>query len=268
MIAMDEWFCADDGTKLFLRRWLRDPGVKPRGVLHVVHGMAEHSLRYERLARRLCEAGFEVWAADQRGHGKTADPAVNEGGHGGLLGYCGDQEWLPVQDIIAINRKIKEVHGDLPLFLLGHSWGSFLVQNVIEVNSQGLAGCILSGTRGPDGFKITAGAPAMALIAAIKGKRRPSRLAWAIANGPYNKPFKPNRTRFDWLSRDEKEVDAFDLCRSAWMGTDASRRGALATGPGGSGVGATGGGSGNGYRGLRWGEPQILYPAGNHPLEF
>jgi alpha-beta hydrolase superfamily lysophospholipase len=171
--------------------------------------MAEHSLRYERLAQRLCEAGFEVWAADQRGHGKTADPAVNDGCHGGLLGYCGDQDGLPVQDIIAINRKITEIHRDLPLFLLGHSWGSFLVQNVIEMNSQGLAGCILSGTRGPGGFKITAGAPAMALIAAIRGRRRPSRLAWAIAGGPYNKPFKPNRTRFDWLSRDEKEVDAF-----------------------------------------------------------
>jgi alpha-beta hydrolase superfamily lysophospholipase len=174
--------------------------------------MAEHGLRYERLARRLAEAGFEVWAADQRGHGKTADLSVNDPGKGGLTGHCGDGDGfsLVTADVDHINRVIKTQFPETPLFLLGHSWGSFVTQNCIEQYSTAeLAGCILSGTRGPGGFKVRAGVPLMALLAALRGQRKGSSLARAVADGPYNKPFRPNRTAFDWLSRDETEVDAY-----------------------------------------------------------
>jgi alpha-beta hydrolase superfamily lysophospholipase len=63
----------------------------------------------------------------------------------------------------------------------------------------------------------------MAFIAALRGRRKGSVISWAVADGPYNKPFRPNRTSFDWLSRDEKEVDAFiadplcgNLCSSGF----------------------------------------------------
>jgi alpha-beta hydrolase superfamily lysophospholipase len=207
----DSWFEADDGTRLFLRRWSGPENTPPRGILHIVHGMAEHSLRYDRLARRLCGAGFEVWAADQRGHGRTADPGVNGLGQGGLLGYCGDGDGFSrvVEDIGQIQARIGQSYPGVPLFLLGHSWGSFIVQEYIEGHGRELAGCILSGTRGPGGAAIRMGKPVMALIAALRGSRRVSALAFAIADGPYKKPFRPNRTAFDWLSRDEKEVDAY-----------------------------------------------------------
>jgi alpha-beta hydrolase superfamily lysophospholipase len=173
--------------------------------------MAEHSLRYDRLARRLGEAGFEVWAADQRGHGRTADPGVNGLGRGGLLGYCGDGDGFSrvVEDVRQIQARIGQVHPGIPLFLLGHSWGSFIVQDYIEGYGRELAGCVLSGTRGPGGAMIRLGKPLMTLIAALKGSRRTSALAFDIVDGPYKKPFRPNRTPFDWLSRDEKEVDAY-----------------------------------------------------------
>jgi alpha-beta hydrolase superfamily lysophospholipase len=98
---------------------------------------------------------------------------------------------------------------------LGHSWGSFLVQNYIEssggLNEGGkdLAGCALSGTRGPDGVRIRFGASLLAFIARLAGSRRFSAAARAVADGPYNRPFRPNRTSFDWLSRDKEEVDRF-----------------------------------------------------------
>jgi alpha-beta hydrolase superfamily lysophospholipase len=178
--------------------------------------MAEHSLRYDRFARRLCGEGIEVWAADQRGHGKTADLSVNNAGKGGLLGHCDDVDGIPViqDDIGRINRAVKQARPGLPLFLMGHSWGSFLAQYYIEDEAGGpgdahIQGCILSGTRGPDGFKIRAGAHVLALISAIIGPRRGSRLSQALSDGPFNKAFRPNRTLFDWLSRDEKEVDAY-----------------------------------------------------------
>jgi alpha-beta hydrolase superfamily lysophospholipase len=208
------WFSSDDGTRLFLRRWAARTGSpgKPRAVLHIVHGMAEHGLRYERFALRLAEEGFEVWAADQRGHGKTADLTVNDPGRGGLAGHCADGDGFSrvTADVDCINREIKKQNPEIPFFLLGHSWGSFVVQNYIETYpTEGLAGCLLSGTRGPDGFKVRAGVPLMALLAALRGQRKGSSLARAIADGPYNKPFRPNRTSFDWISRDEQEVDAY-----------------------------------------------------------
>ncbi|MDR1420931.1 MAG: lysophospholipase [Treponema sp.] len=214
-----DWFTSGDGAKLFLRRW--SPGSGLKAALHIVHGMAEHSLRYARLARRLNGAGIEVWAADQRGHGRTADTAVNDPGRGGLMGHCADFGGFDrvTLDVDCINRKIREERPGLPLFLLGHSWGSFIAQHYIETfagrdadSGDGAApidGCALSGTRGPGGFRIRAGSFFMAALALIAGKRRASAFARAAVDGPYNKPFRPNRTPFDWLSRDEEEVDAY-----------------------------------------------------------
>jgi alpha-beta hydrolase superfamily lysophospholipase len=211
MIPDESWFECDDGTRLFLRRWPAGNG-KPQAVLHIVHGMAEHGLRYERFAQKLNACGIEVWAADQRGHGKTADLSVNDPGKGGLMGHCSDKGGFNriSADVDALNRSAQAAHPDLPFFLMGHSWGSFIVQNYIEnYRISGINGCILSGSRGPGGLKVKAGIPLMNLFALLYGRRNGSPLARSAADGPYNHPFKPNRTSFDWLSRDEKEVDAY-----------------------------------------------------------
>jgi alpha-beta hydrolase superfamily lysophospholipase len=172
--------------------------------------MAEHSLRYEYAALRLCGGEIEVWAADQRGHGKTADAGVNERGKGGLLGHCADKDGVSrvSADIHFLNKTIQAAYPETPLFLLGHSWGSFVAQNYIE-NYGGLSGCILSGTRGPGGLKIALGAPLMAFLALLQGSRKGAYLSRLIVDGSVNKPFKPNRTPVDWLSRDEGAVDAY-----------------------------------------------------------
>ena len=211
-----DWLQMNDGTGLFLRRW---KCASPKAVVNIVHGMAEHSQRYDRLAQCLVREGIEVWAADQRGHGKTANLDRNEPNRGGLLGHCADIDGFSrvCSDIDLINRVIIKEHPGLPVFLLGHSWGSFIAQGYIE-GYEGksssdkpviLAGCVLSGTRGPDGLKIAMGAPAMEFLAFMLGARTKSKLARGMADGGYNKAFKPNRTGFDWLSRDEKEVDAY-----------------------------------------------------------
>ena len=215
----------DDGTRLNLRRW--KTAAKPKAILHIVHGMAEHSQRYARLAHRLLKEGIEVWAADQRGHGETATSKLNDPAKGGLLGHSADGDGFArvTADIDILNRAIKKEHPDTPIFLMGHSWGSFIAQNYIEnFESHGddghgddghgeesvtLAGCILSGTRGPDGIKITMGASLLSFLTFILGQRSGSLIAKAAADGPYNKPFRPNRTDFDWLSRDENEVDLY-----------------------------------------------------------
>jgi alpha-beta hydrolase superfamily lysophospholipase len=210
MVQDESYFESHDGTKLFLYRWI--PEQEPRAVLHIIHGMAEHALRYRRLAEKLTSAGIEVWAADQRGHGKTADLSINQPDRGGLLGHCADgySFALVTQDIYALNKEIKKTR-NVPVFLLGHSWGSFIAQNYIEVCSNDLKikGCILSGTKGPGDFMIKIGVPFLFVLAAIRGQRKGSRLAQNLGDAQYNKPFKPNRTQFDWISRDEEEVDKY-----------------------------------------------------------
>ena len=215
-----EWVPMDDGARLYLNRWAAGPEKSPRGVLHIIHGMAEHSKRYERLANKLCLEGFEVWAADQRGHGRTADLNINDPGKGGLLGHCNDLDGFSrvTADIDIINRLILKEKPGLPLFLLGHSWGSFIAQNYIEKyagvfsgisDPVKLEGCILSGTRGPGGLKESLGRPVVSFLALIKGRRKGSPLIRAIIDNPHNKPFRPNRTEADWLSRDTGEVDIY-----------------------------------------------------------
>ena len=209
------WMPMDDGTQLFVRQW-KTPG-RPKAVLHIVHGMTEHCRRYTRLAQRLVEEGIETWAADQRGHGETSINRLNDPGKGGLFGHCADDDGFSrvTSDIHILNKAIQKKYPGVPLFLLGHSWGSFIAQNYIE-NFEGkekdsvtLAGCILSGTRGPDGIKIAMGVPLMSFLTFMIGQRNGSLIAKAAADGPYNKAFRPNRTDFDLLSRDEKEVDLY-----------------------------------------------------------
>jgi alpha-beta hydrolase superfamily lysophospholipase len=210
MVQDASYFETHDGTKLFLYRWA--PEQPPKAVLHIAHGMTEHALRYKRLAEKLTGAGIEVWAADQRGYGKTADLNINKAGAGGLLGHCADKNsfTLITKDIYTINNEITKTR-NVPVFLLGHSWGSFIVQNYIEEYSDDLkiAGCILSGTKGPGDIKVKTGVPVLSILAALTGQRKGSRFAKRMADGLYNKPFEPNRTPFDWLSRDEKEVDKY-----------------------------------------------------------
>jgi len=216
MVQDNFWFESSDGTKLYMRRWLPEqPGSAARtlAVVHVAHGMAEHAGRYGRLAEKLCGAGIEVWAADQRGHGKTADLNVNGPDKGGILGHSADKDTFSrvTADIDGINREIRKTRPGIPLFLLGHSWGSFIAQNYIEDegNREAIDGCILSGTRGPNNLKVKTGALLMTLLALILNPRRECPFARAITDGPYDRPFRPNRTTFDWLSRDEAEVDAY-----------------------------------------------------------
>jgi len=210
MIQNETYFESHDGTRLYLYQW--SPEQTPKAVLHIVHGMSEHAFRYCRLAEKLTEAGIEVWAADQRGHGKTAVLEINGPDKGGILGHCGDNNSVSsvTADIHTLNEEIQKTRKNIPLFLLGHSWGSFIVQNYIEYSDDlKINGCILSGTKGPGDFIVKAGIPIMTMLAALKGQRKGSRIAKMMADGTYNKPFKPNRTAFDWLSRDEDVVDKY-----------------------------------------------------------
>jgi alpha-beta hydrolase superfamily lysophospholipase len=213
MFEQTSWLETRDNVKLFLRRWeSRSPEQGGRGVVHIIHGMGEHSLRFEETARYLCERGYTVWAADMRGHGRTADISVNPVDKGGLLGHCADTNAFSriLLDIERINMEIQKTYPSLPLFLLGHSWGSLIAQGYIETfNKRRLCGCILSGTKGPNRSLTVFDAPFITIFSTVTGIRARAALIQKAVFNAYNKAFQPARTEFDWLSRDEKEVDAF-----------------------------------------------------------
>ena len=194
-------FRADDGQTLLGRRWL--PEGPPRAVLQIAHGLAEHSARYARLAAALNEAGYGAYANDHRGHGPKAAAAD--------LGHFADEGgWdKVVGDLWTFNRLIAAEQPGTPIIFLGHSLGSFLGRGFIAKHSDALAGVALSGSNGKPPTIATLGRLIAREERVRLGKRGKSDLIFQMWFGEFNKPFKPARTASDWLSRDEKEVDAF-----------------------------------------------------------
>ncbi len=175
-------YASSDGTEIAAYRW--DPAGSPRAVVQLTHGMGEHALRYGHVAAALTEAGYVVYAQDQRGHGATARP--------GAPGDLGDGGWPGlVQDIGLLTALIRAEQPGLPVILLGHSMGSFAVQQFLLDHSADVDGVVLTGTAVIDVLE-----PALDLD-------QPLDLAM------FNAPFQPARTDFDWLSRDEAVVDAY-----------------------------------------------------------
>jgi alpha-beta hydrolase superfamily lysophospholipase len=197
-------FRTPDNTEIFTYRWLPDTPSDIKAIVQIVHGMAEHAVRYERFAKRLIEAGYAVYASDLRGHGKTARSVDN-------LGYfADDQGWKKVvNDIHALTEIVRKENSGVPVFLFGHSMGSYLARNYAMLYGNEISGLVLSGTGGDPGF---GGKIALAIgkrEAIKKGKKARSPTMDKLLVGMFNRAFKPNRTKFDWLSRDAAEVDKY-----------------------------------------------------------
>jgi alpha-beta hydrolase superfamily lysophospholipase len=191
-----------DGVALHVYRWLPDGPVK--ATIQIAHGLAEHAGRYARLAEALCAAGYAVYANDHRGHGRTATNAA-------ALGILGERDgWNTcVGDLRELAAQIAADHPGLPMVLLGHSMGSFMVQQFMTEHGELLAGAVLSGSNG----KPPPIAPVALLLAHLErlraGPRGKSAVMRTLFFGAFNRPFRPARTEFDWLSRDEAEVDKY-----------------------------------------------------------
>ena len=191
----------DDGSEIFVRKW--EHVSNPQGIVQIAHGMAEHSARYDRFARFLNEQGFFVIANDHRGHGKTGENA-------GVMGYLAPQDGFDrvVDDLHFLSMQIQAEHPRLPLFLFGHSMGSFLVRRYLQRYGPAVSGAILMGSGGDPGPAASLGK----LIARWQMRRdptKPSPLLDTLSFGAFNKGIKNPRTKFDWLSRDEREVQKY-----------------------------------------------------------
>ena len=204
MIASTMTFSAADGTQIFTYRWLPEPSTKVKGVVQIAHGMAEHAGRYGRFAQALTDGGYDVWANDHRGHGRTAGDVTS-------LGYLADSNgWdKVVGDMHALSCVIRKEQPSVPLILFGYSMGSLLARHYVILHGRELAGVILAGTSGDPGLLGLLGRLVAQREARKKGARTPSPLLDKLSFGAFNKRFRPKRTKFDWLSRDVNEVDGY-----------------------------------------------------------
>ena len=187
--------------ELYVRVW--EPENQPKAVLQIVHGMAEHIERYDRFARYLNQNSILVVGADNASHGKSISKD-------GIRGYVGAEHgWNSlIQDIQSVHSIIKQSYCGLPCILFGHSMGSFLARSYAARHGDDLDGFIFCGTAGKNPALPVAKVLARSEIRK-NGASTPSRLLDKLSFGAYNNAFKPNRTPFDWLSRDEAEVDKY-----------------------------------------------------------
>lgn len=193
-------FCfANDGVDIAGERRL--PAVAPKATIVIAHGMAEHAARYGRFADELAAGGYAVYAHDHRGHGRTA-------GGDDALGWAGRDGWNGMlRDLDRLASLVAQRHPGTPLILFGHSMGSVLAQRFAQLHGDRLAGLILSGTFG-GAPNIRAGIAVASVLRLLRGDRAPSPLQRTMFAG-FNKAFAPQRTGFEWLSRDDAEVQRY-----------------------------------------------------------
>lgn len=185
------------GCNIRAYRW--SPEGKPKAIMQLVHGIAEHMLRYDGFARRLNERGILVVAEDHMGHGKS----------GGERMYF--SAWTEAtDDTCELLRRTREEFPDVPYFLFGHSMGSFMVRTLLfRYPRLGLRGAIICGTGWQPTPVLLGGRALCALEKCRLGAKKHSPLLEKLMFGAYNAEFKDAQTPNDWICSRRETVDRY-----------------------------------------------------------
>lgn len=189
-------YVSHDGRKIEMYVW--DEVKNPRAVVKIAHGMAEHSARYDDFAKYLNSKGLIVVMNDHRGHGLTAEPDS--------LGYEEGDMWTNnVLDQTTIINYCKEKYG-LPVVMMGHSYGSFITQAVIEEHPD-VVGFILCGSNLMKGISYKLCKLLASDMCKNRGGRHPAQTIVNLSFKAYENKF-PGQNA--WLNRDEAEVRKYN----------------------------------------------------------
>lgn len=173
-------FVDAQGVTIHYYEW---KAARPKGVVQLAHGIGEHALRYEDLAQALVTAGYSVYADDHRGHGATGMQQYNnDTSRLGRLGVGGLR--ATIEAVRQLSGIVRGENPGIPLVLLGHSWGSLIVQKIINEHSTEYDAVVLTGTAYRTPKHMNGGD--------LAAKHRHL--------GP---------TGYDWLSRDPEILQAF-----------------------------------------------------------
>lgn len=205
-----------DGAEIWVNRWQPDNEEEIKGVVQLHHGLAEHSMRYDRLGSVLAENGFVLNAYDFRGHGRTAENAKAKGT--GFFGKLADKDGFNrvIEDLNEIIESVKKDFAGKPVFLLGHSFGSFISQGYIEKYGTNIQGCTLCGTAGPRPALINVGYIFAHIVRFFRGGATIVPLLEFLSFGSYNKRVENPVSKNAWVSANVDNVQMYDADK--WCG--------------------------------------------------
>lgn len=200
MKIIENWLRASDGQTIFYNEFLpADNNVK--FVVQIFHGMAEHSERYTDFAEFLVSKGAAVYASDHRGHGRNC---MKPGQYG--VWQKKDTWHSIVDDLKVLNDIAEKAYPGVPIFILGHSMGSFLARTFITKYSCDINGVILTGTGTNPSWLLYVARFIACFQCTVRGVSKPARLLDKLSFGSFNKGYK---TPYQWLTRDQKIVEDY-----------------------------------------------------------
>ncbi len=199
-----DFFYASSTGNNEIRARICVPEGKPKGVVQIAHGIAEHIERYDDFMCFLAEHGYVAVGNDHLGHGQSA-ARLDELGI-----FAEDNGWdYVVRDMDLLRDRVREEYHDIPYIFFGHSMGSFLTRTYIIQHPDKYDAAILSGTGQQSPALISAGFFAANMTVKLKGARGSGQMLNDMAFGSYCKKIVEPRTPFDWLSRVPEEVDKY-----------------------------------------------------------
>lgn len=196
-------FPSSNGTDTVVGYLFSNSQVPPKAIVQLSHGMQEYVLRYRPLAAYLAQRGYVVCGNDHLGHGATS-------GNTGRDGFFAEKDGAEfvLQDLHTMSDLAREAYPGLPLFLLGHSMGSFFARWYAERWGAQLAGLLISGTGGPNpAGKI--GLALTSLLSRIQGPQAHSAFVEKLAFGSYCKRIPNAATGKEWVTGNADELAAY-----------------------------------------------------------
>lgn len=180
------------------------PDGKPRAVVQIAHGIAEHIDRYRPFMEFLADNGFVAAGNDHLGHGKSIRVPEEQGFFAEKDGW-----WRVVDDMDKLHDNMSNEYPELPYVLFGHSMGSFLTRTYLIKHPDKYDGVILSGTGHQSPALVLGGNAAASVMAKLNGAMGDGTKLDSLAFGSYLSKIENPRTKFDWLSRDAEQVDKY-----------------------------------------------------------
>jgi len=194
-VKEDISFLSSDG-KNTVRGEINLPEGEPLAVIAISHGMVDHIGRYGELVKYMTDRGLVVAGNDHLGHGRTVAKKEDFGYFAHKGGYK-----LVIDDLKKMNDLLRERFSGLPIFLLGHSMGSFMARLYAEKYPESIDGIIIHGTGGKNPL-LPFGKALAGITRFFSGDRYRARLVTKMAFGAYNKRFDKAEGENAWLTRE------------------------------------------------------------------
>ena len=180
------------------------PDAEPRAIVQIIHGIAEYIDRYDEFMSFLADNGIIAVGTDHLGHGKSIESDEQTG----FFAYDNGWDYV-VRDEEVLRLAMHENYPELPIIVFGHSMGSFMTRTLLIRYPDAFNAAIISGTGNQGAALVNGGLFMGNLVTGLKGAHHYSKILNNLAFGSYNKIYENPKTEYDWLSRDEANVQKY-----------------------------------------------------------